>query len=194
MATCTPTTVAADGFSSPIDADRTYLPDSPQVLLAQRPPRFASLNAGRSIDPAMTDDAYLAVNAGLVGLFNRFKETLRYGMEYRWKPHTKLRLRPAAGLITAENDASYLFFGIRRDFHPATHWVVTGSFDAGYFEERERLKLGLQLEFRTGLELAYQLGNRYRLGMALYHLSNGGFGERNPGTESAVVNLTIPIQ
>lgn len=142
----------------------------------------------------MTEDAYLAVNAGFVGLFNRFKETLRYGMEYRWKPLSRLKIRPAAGLVMAENDASYLFLGVRRDFQLTPRWVLTGSFDAGYFEERAELNLGLELEFRSGLELAYQFDNRYRTGVALYHLSNGGFGERNPGTESAVINLTIPIQ
>ena len=185
----------ADCTSPSLFPERACPQGGQSLVLAQRPPRLAStLSRDIPIAPAMTEDAYLAINAGFVGLFNRFKETLRYGMEYRWKPLSPLKIRPAAGLIMAENDASYLFLGMRRDFQITPHWVLTGSFDAGYFEEREELNLGLELEFRSGLELAYQFSNRYRVGVALYHLSNGGFGKRNPGTESAVINLTIPIQ
>ena len=114
-------------------------------------------------------------------------------MEYRWKPLTQYAIRPAAGVVSAENDASYVFLGLRRDFLVGEHWLLTGSFDAGYFEERDELNLGLELEFRSGLEVAYQFANRYRIGVALYHLSNGGFGKRNPGTESVVLSLTAPI-
>ena len=172
---------------------------APAVLLAQRPTRLQYLKQRRrapkpvaDIEPLL-DDSYLSVNAGFVGIFNKFSETLRYGMEYRWKPLTRYAIRPAAGVVSAENDASYLFLGLRRDFYVSEQWLFTGSFDAGYFEERDELNLGLELEFRSGLEVAYQFGNRYRIGVALYHLSNGGFGSRNPGTESIVLSLTAPI-
>ncbi|MBB3048829.1 hypothetical protein FHR99_003103 [Litorivivens lipolytica] len=167
--------------------------------MAQRPTRLQYLKQHHREPKSIADiepllhDSYLSVNAGFVGIFNRFSETLRYGMEYRWKPLTRFQLRPAAGVISAENDASYVFLGVRRDFFVSGHWLFTGSFDAGYFEERDELNLGLELEFRSGLEVAYQFDNRYRIGVALYHLSNGGFGERNPGTESVVLSLTAPI-
>lgn len=139
------------------------------------------------------DTGFLTVNGGFVGIFNRFSETLRYGAEYRWPERNFWRLRPAAGAVSAENDASYYYLGLRRDFVLGQHWLLTGSFDAGYFEERDELHLGLQLEFRSGAEIAYRFANEYRIGLALYHLSNGGFGDRNPGTESVVLNLIIPI-
>lgn len=129
-----------------------------------------------------------------MGIFNKFTETLRYGLEFRWKALTPLKLRPALGFISAENDASYSFLGVRRDFELSEHWLLTGSFDAGYFEERGELELGLEFEFRSGLELAYRFDNQHRVGVALFHLSNGGFGDRNPGTESAVINITIPLK
>ena len=138
--------------------------------------------------------SFLAVNGGFVGIFNRFSETLRYGAEYRWREFGRWRLRPAAGAVSAENDASYTFLGLRRDVVLGRHWLLTGSFDAGYFEERDELELGLELEFRTGAEIAYRFASEYRVGLALYHLSNGGFGDRNPGTESIVLSLIIPVR
>lgn len=142
----------------------------------------------------LAETHFLVVNAGFVGIFNRFPETLRYGAEFRWRELGSLKLRPSAGIVNAENDASYYFLGLRRDFLLSERLLLSGSFDAGYFEERDEIKLGLQMEFRSGAELSYRFFNEYRVGLALYHLSNGGFGNRNPGTESIVLSLLAPIQ
>lgn len=197
LAVSTPTLTLAD--CHPEAGPQARPCEAPAFFLAQRPTRLQYLKQRHrapkpvvDIEPLLTD-SFLSVNAGFVGIFNEFSETLRYGMEYRWKPLTRYAIRPAAGVVSAENDASYVFLGLRRDFLVSEHWLFTGSFDAGYFEERDELKLGLELEFRSGLEVAYQFGNRYRIGVALYHLSNGGFGSRNPGTESIVLSLTAPI-
>lgn len=151
------------------------------------------INFSASPQKAITDTHFLVVNAGFVGIFNRFKETLRYGAELRWREMGRLKIRPSVGVVNAENDASYYFLGLRRDFRLSQHVLATASFDAGYFEERNELKLGLQMEFRTGAELSYRFANDHSLGLAMYHLSNGGFGDRNPGTESIVLCLIVPV-
>ena len=151
------------------------------------------INFSVSPGKTMADTHFLVVNAGFVGIFNRFKETLRYGAELRWREMGALNIRPSAGVVNAENDASYYFLGLRRDFRLSQHFLATASFDAGYFEERNELKLGLQMEFRTGAELSYRFANDYRVGLAMYHLSNGGFGDRNPGTESIVLSLIVSV-
>ncbi len=156
--------------------------------------RLALEHSGKRALPARGDTHFLVVNAGFVGIFNRFAETLRYGAEFRWREMGVLKLRPSAGIINAENDASYYFLGLRRDFALSEHIILSGSFDAGYFEERDELQLGLQMEFRSGAELSYRFDNEYRIGLALYHLSNGGFGDRNPGTEAVVLSLIAPIR
>ncbi len=167
------------------------LNDIPRATSETPPPDHYARHAGTK---PLAETHFLAVNAGFVGIFNRFPETLRYGAEFRWREFGPLKLRPSAGIVNAENDASYYFLGLRRDFLLSERLLLSGSFDAGYFEERDEIKLGLQMEFRSGAELSYRFSNEYRVGLALYHLSNGGFGDRNPGTESIVLSLLAPIQ
>ena len=53
--------------------------------------------------------------------------------------------------------------------------------------------LGNELEFRSGLELQYRLGNGARFGVGFFHLSNAGISESNPGTEALVFSIGLPV-
>jgi len=63
----------------------------------------------------------------------------------------------------------------------------------GIFHDSEELSLGNDLEFRSGLEIAYEFRNKIRAGIAIFHLSNGGTSNKNPGTESLVFSVCIPV-
>jgi hypothetical protein len=65
--------------------------------------------------------------------------------------------------------------------------VATPGFAAGLFHRGGGQNLGGPVEFRSSIELAYRFGDGSRLGLNLSHLSNGGFYDRNPGTESLVL-------
>jgi hypothetical protein len=133
------------------------------------------------------------LNAGVVGLLNRASNSWRYGGEYRFSPLGPWRLRPALGAVVAENDARYYFVGLRRDFPLSGRWVLTPGFDITSYDEGRGIDLGSELEFRSGLELSHPVHRNWRLGIGVYHLSNGGFGDRNPGTNSLVGSLVIPV-
>lgn len=203
LASCAPTLSYADHNNTHPGASQ---PERSPFLLAEKTSRLRrsqqhaehpiAINQyfGQSAQKSFGDTHFLAVNGGFLGIFNRFPETLRYGAEYRWRELGKPKLRPTIGMVNAENDASYYFLGLRRDFPLSKHVVLSGSFDAGYFEERDEIELGLQMEFRSGAEISYRFNKDYRIGVALYHLSNGGFSDRNPGTESIVLSLISPIR
>ena len=55
------------------------------------------------------------------------------------------------------------------------------------------MNLGNNLEFRSGVELAYQFKDKMRAGVAIFHLSNGGISSQNPGTEALVFSICIPV-
>ena len=63
----------------------------------------------------------------------------------------------------------------------------------GLFDDSEEIQLGNELEFRSGIEIAYQFRNKIRAGIAIFHLSNGGISSENPGTEALVISVCIPI-
>ena len=67
------------------------------------------------------------------------------------------------------------------------------SFGVGIFTDSDEIELGNELEFRSGVELAYQFRNKIRAGIAIFHLSNGGISSENPGTEALVISVCIPI-
>ncbi|MAY35675.1 MAG: hypothetical protein CMN84_06180 [Spongiibacteraceae bacterium] len=81
----TPTPTLAD--CEPDHRPRAQPCTETAIVLAQRPTRLQYLKQRERVPKAVAapllNDSYLSVNAGFVGIFNRFSETLRYVMEYR---------------------------------------------------------------------------------------------------------------
>ena len=72
--------------------------------------------------------------------------------------------------------------------------MVTPSFAPGFYDQGDStLDLGHELEFRSQIEFAYRFDNRSRLGVAVSHYSNASIGDENPGTESAILYYSIPL-
>jgi lipid A 3-O-deacylase len=92
-----------------------------------------------------------------------------------------------------DNCAKFIYSDLRHDFYLGDRWVLIPSFGVGIFDDSEEIKLGNELEFRSGIELAYEFRNNIRVGIALFHLSIGGISNQNPGTESLVFSVCIPI-
>ena len=131
---------------------------------------------------------------GKVGVFDDEFEADRYGIEYRFRPFGKWDLIPAIGYAFSVDDDSFLYTDLRYDYWLNSRWVLTPSLGVGVFTEGKNLDLGDDLEFRSGLELAYRFNTNYRIGVALFHLSNAGISDNNPGTESLVFSLSIPLK
>lgn len=142
---------------------------------------------------AAPDEPDLELSAGQIGLADSLSEPLVLGAEYVLPPMGPWRLRPSVGYTWSDNDAHYGYVAVRRDFNPAGRWLLTPGFGAGVFTDSDQLRLGHELEFRSSLAVAYRFDNRYRLGAAVFHLSNGGISEINPGTESAVLFFSRPL-
>ena len=144
-------------------------------------------------------EEYEMVNltAGQVGIFDNLDGAQRYGAEYRFTSFAGpwgFRLIPAIGVAAANNHAKFLYSDLRHDFYLNDHWLLIPSFGAGVFHQSKAIDLGNNLEFRSGLEMAYEFNNHYRAGLAIFHLSNGGISSHNPGTEVLVFSLCIPVR
>jgi len=135
----------------------------------------------------------LNLTVGQAGIFDTGDPPLRYGIEYRARSFSRWRLIPAIGAAFADNGASFVYTDLRHDFWFDDRWVLIPSFGVGIFDDGGELDLGHTVEFRSGLEVAYRFRAEFRIGVALFHLSNGGISERNPGTEVLVVSLCIPL-
>jgi len=122
------------------------------------------------------------------------------GWEARFAPRRFHRLPrffpeavPVTGAMANSQGTLYVYGGFRFNFPLGKRWAVIPSWATGlYYPGGDGGKdLGGVVEFRSGIELAYRLGGRSRLGVSLYHLSNGGLYEFNPGTESLILSYSV---
>jgi lipid A 3-O-deacylase len=113
---------------------------------------------------------------------------------FQFLPRFLPPLAPFGGMLVASRGSLYVYGGLRLDVPLGRSWVATPSFAAGIFRRGSGQELGGPVEFRSSLELAYELSAGTRIGLSLSHLSNGGLYDRNPGTESLVLVWSAGFQ
>jgi hypothetical protein len=169
---------------------RTTLAAATALLLLGlgRPaPAWAQARSWASLHLGAYDTADLADESGEIGL------ELRLAPAWRERLPHRLELRPMLGAAVTTDRARWIYAGLRADWRCAARWVVTPSFGVSLFAEGDGKDLGGPVEFRSALEAAYQAGDRLRLGLAFYHLSNASLYEHNPGSNSLVLTLATSL-
>jgi lipid A 3-O-deacylase len=161
-------------------------------LLGGREPASAGGSIRGSLGPKVAaTTSELALTAGVGGVFDaeRFAEG---GLELQLRPGL-FGLQAILGATSAENESFYGYLGLRREFirDPLYVAVFTGL---GRFRLGERPDLGGGLEFRSGIELGFRAPEDWRVGLVLYHLSNGGIERRNPGSETLALTWSVPLR
>ncbi len=122
---------------------------------------------------------------------------LRFAARRFWPlPDWAPDLIPVMGAMATSQGTLYGYGGFRAEVPWGERWVGSGGFAGGlYYRGTGQGKdLGNVLEFRTHLELAYRLPDESRLGLCLYHLSNGGIHHLNPGSESLVLTYSARLR
>lgn len=139
------------------------------------------------------DPDYLTVSAGWFD-FNRKKdEGAEFRLEYR-SDYKLWELKPFATLAVASNGMTFIGAGVLMDIYFGKRWVLTPSFAPTWWRGKtDTLNMGHAVEFRSQMELAYRFDDRSRLGISLSHYSNASLGSYNPGTETLMVNYSIPF-
>jgi hypothetical protein len=117
------------------------------------------------------------------------------GLEVRLAPHRcrwlprQLDFVPAFGAMVNSDSSVYAYGSFRFEVPVGQRWQVTPQLGYGWYDRNGGFNLGGQVEFRSGLEVTRRLGERYRLGLLYYHLSNAGIYRHNPGSESLVLTF-----
>ena len=94
---------------------------------------------------------------------------------------------PIGGVMATGDGSVYAYAGFRLDFPVTRRFTVTPNWAVGLYDKGDGRDLGGTVEFRSALDLAYQVGRRAAVGLSFYHLSNAGLYDPNPGSESLVV-------
>ena len=107
-------------------------------------------------------------------------------------------IKPFAGIEGTSDSAYFLIAGVYLDENIGTllagessNFIFSPSFGTGYYKDGDGKKLGNSIEFRTTLEISYQLKNSNRIGLSLGHISNANLGGNNPGVE--ILSLSYQV-
>lgn len=126
--------------------------------------------------------------------FNDIKKqhpTTEFRIEYKF--HQKLWvIKPVVGFSITTKTQTYAYGGFSLDFL-FKHLAIAPNFAAGYYNKGSGKDLGYPLEFRTGIEVAIVFKNQLRTGIHFSHTSNASIGRKNPGLETLVFLIAIPI-
>ena len=108
-------------------------------------------------------------------------------------------LKPFFGLEYTNDSASYFLTGIYFEDNLGelfegnkSKFFFTPSFGAGFYDDGSGKKLGNDIQFRTSLEISYELINKNRIGISFSHISNANLGDKNPGVEILSFSYHIP--
>jgi hypothetical protein len=114
-------------------------------------------------------------------------------IEYRHRDVLPWRIQPFAGADLGEDRSRYVYLGVLRVLPLGWRLRLTPSLGVGHFADGT-FTLGYPLEFRSGVELGVRLPWSLEVGAAVHHVSNGGLGRLNPGSEQVVVVSRFPLR
>ena len=139
------------------------------------------------------DPAYLTFSAGYFDINRQKDEGAEFSLEYRsdWQLWW---FKPFAHAAYVTNGMTFVGAGILIDLQVGDNWIIQPSIAPTYWQGKtDELDLGHELEFRSRLEVAYRFPDKSRLGLSFSHSSNASLGDTNPGTESLMLNVSIPL-
>ena len=118
--------------------------------------------------------------SGILGLQHQNEELYRKSFLGNLSPIT-------GGFLTSKN-AFYLYSGVQAEYDLG-FLTITPSFAPGYYNYGDGKDLGSALEFKSEVQLSFDLGNSTELGMSYNHISNASLGDKNPGANSYMFNF-----
>ena len=170
-------------------------PDSASVQVAQTIQAGAAVGqlAAAVSAPAKTGDpSFLTVGGGWYD-FNDNEQAAEFRIEWRSQKMFWV-FKPFVGAMATSDAAIYGYGGFLTDFYFGRRIVVSPSFAVGLYEDGDGKDLGSVIEFRSGLEVGWRFDDRSRLSAMVYHISNTGIDDNNPGTEVFSIGYSFPLQ
>ena len=97
-------------------------------------------------------------------------------------------LSPITGALITSDNAGYIYTGVQAQYKTGI-LKITPSFTPGLYHEGDGKDLGHMLEFKSEVQLSFDLSKNTELGFSYNHLSNASLGDKNPGANSYMFNF-----
>ena len=118
--------------------------------------------------------------SGLVGLQHQNEDLFRKSFLGK--------LSPITGGFLTEKSALYIYTGAQTEYNLGLI-TITPSFAPGYYNSGDGKDLGSALEFKSEIQMSFNLSDSTEFGMSYNHISNASLGDKNPGANSYMINL-----
>ncbi len=114
-------------------------------------------------------------------------------VEYRFD-EVKWNLRPWVGYTRAEQGTNFISAGLLYTYKHSSGFNLSIAWAPSYYDVNDGWDLGGKLNFYSFLETGYAFKNDHVVSVRVGHLSNGGLGYRNPGTETLQLSYSVPFR
>lgn len=155
---------------------------------------LAAAHAADAGQSAPGPNPWVIGSAGTFALVEEFDYPWLVGLQYRSTPRTSWALMPGAGVAGGPDGIGYLYADVAHDFALPWRWTMTLSLAAGYFLNGDAIGANEELEFMSGIAFARELASGVRVGLAGYHISNGGLEHPNNGSEALALFVAVPVR
>ena len=98
------------------------------------------------------------------------------------------KISPITGFFVTENSAAYVYSGVEWNVDLGT-LTFTPSFAPGLYHKGDGKDLGHVLEFKSEVQLSYEISSESSIGFSYNHVSNASLGDKNPGANSYMFNF-----
>ncbi|NLS11530.1 acyloxyacyl hydrolase [Vibrio sp. SM6] len=133
----------------------------------------------------------VSFGAGAFGVFDSKQSTIfKLGYAYR-DPERLGGFSPILQGMIGEDSLYYLALGAEYQYQINSNWSVGVSVSGGYLHSGSSSlghHLGHDLQFYSTLSATYYMTEESALRLEYGHISNSGFGDRNPGSESLIAS------
>lgn len=135
---------------------------------------------------------YLTGYVGYADVLDDYEDSAQFGIEYRARS-VGYGVRPTVGFNIDHLGAKYGYAGLNFEWPITGNWIAMPNFMVGAYSPGGGKDLGAALEFRSGIEFAYELENMHRIGIAFNHISNASLHNKNPGSETLLLSYSVPF-
>ena len=95
---------------------------------------------------------------------------------------------PVSGVMITDDEAVYVYTGYQMN-QKSDYITISPSFALGYYDEGDGKDLGHEIEFKTQIQLLFEISSNSELGFSYNHISNASLGDKNPGANSYMFNF-----
>jgi hypothetical protein len=116
-----------------------------------------------------------------------------FQIEYKFGKCICYHLRPQVTFLWTQFASGFIGYGIGWELYMGSRVLIIPSFSPGIYWRGHGRDLGCPIEFQSGLEIAYEIQNKGRIGLQISHVSNAHLSHTNPGFNSLTLRVAIPL-